>query len=144
MLWPRHVPLTCLRSGLCVLPLLLAACLSEGPEGTSGPSDACSTALSMQHEALDMAMTDPPQCVSDADCVSFSLAVHCDELLDIRDCPRAVHRVVAERYDAKSVNERICRAVNGAELGCSVGPICAATGPIVCVSGECSNAPQQR
>ena len=141
---------------LYLLPLLaLAACLSDGPEGTGAPNDStlvrasapldvCSTALTLQHEALDMAMTDPPKCVSDDDCVSFSLAVRCEDVLNIGDCPRAVHRVVAERYDAKAVNERICKAVRGAELGCSASPICAATGPAVCEAGECSNAPYER
>lgn len=123
------------------LLLALTACLSEGPEGTSTPFDACSTALAMQHEALDMAMTDPPQCVSDEDCVSFSLGVSCDEALSIGDCPRAVHRAVAERYDAKAVNERICKAVRGAEYGCFAGPSCVATGPVVCQAGACTTGP---
>jgi len=130
---------------LYLLPLFaLTACLSEGPEDASAPFDVCSTALTMQHEALDMAMTDPPACVGDSDCVPFSMGVRCEEVLNIGDCTRAVHRVVAERYDAKSVNERICKAVRGSELGCDVSPLCAAIGPTVCLAGECTTAPTVR
>lgn len=126
---------------LSILPLLLAlpACLTDGPEDAAAHIDTCSTALALQHDALDVALTDPPQCVTDEDCVELTLAVHCDEV-DIGDCPTAVHRVVAERYDARAVNDRICKAVRGAELGCNVFLSCVAAGPVVCTSGECTHA----
>jgi hypothetical protein len=97
--------------------------------------------MSMRQQALDRALTDQPACVEDGDCVLMSAAVHCPNLIDLGDCGYVVHRAALERYDAQRVTESICRAVQGAEFGCSAGPSCIAQGTPRCRAGACEGIP---
>lgn len=91
----------------------------------------------MRDNAFAAAQRDAPQCMSDQDCVVMSLAIDCPNLVQLRDCGEAVHREVARRYAEMHVNEAICEAVEGAEIGCSNGPSCANAGDPQCDAGRC-------
>jgi len=117
---------------------LLGACAQEH---SGAPGDSCELALSMLDEALSGARADgEPACTDDADCVVLQTSVYCDNILDIRLCGQIVHREVRDRYVAAQVSQRICRAVQGAEYGCNVVPLCAGVLP-TCSAGRCVAVP---
>ena len=125
-----------LRFGLALA--LLGACAQEH---ASAPVDSCQLALAMLSEALVGARASgEPACSEDADCVVLQTSVYCDNILDIRSCGEVVHRDVRDRYVDAQVSERICGAVQGAELGCTVTSACVSVSP-VCSDGQCVNAP---
>lgn len=91
----------------------------------------------MRDDAFAAAQRDAPACQSAADCAVLELTINCPQLLRLGDCGHAVHREVAARYEQMAVGASICRKFAGAEMGCFVGPICAAVGPVQCVEGQC-------
>lgn len=91
----------------------------------------------MRETAFAAAQRDAPPCQSADDCTVLNLTVECPQLLRLGDCGRAVHRDVVLRYQQMAVGQSICRKFAGAEMGCFVGPSCAAAGPVQCVDGAC-------
>jgi hypothetical protein len=97
-------------------------------------------AVDMRDQALGEAFVDAPRCQRDADCVVLSTTIHCESVLTLTDCGFAVHRDVAHRYAQEHVQERVCDAVDTAEYGCQLQPLCVGQGVPVCVAGECTRA----
>jgi hypothetical protein len=113
--------------------LLLIGCDNE-PQGVDDP---CGVATSMNEAALTSAKSSAPACESDQDCVVVHASVLCPTV-EIGDCGRTVHRVAAEQYLKSGVNEDICDAVEGSELGCGFYVLCAAQKKAPrCQSGQC-------
>jgi hypothetical protein len=101
-------------------------------------SDTCSVATEMRDQALGEAFVDSPSCQSDADCVVLSTSIHCESVLTLTDCGFAVHREVARRYAQQKVQDQVCDAVDTAEYGCQLQPLCVGQGEPACVAGECT------
>lgn len=95
----------------------------------------------MRDSAFAAAQRDAPACESADDCVVLYLTVECPALVEVRDCGRSVHREVARRYTQMDVNAAICRALAGADEGCSVGPSCVGMSAPACVEGVCVQQP---
>jgi hypothetical protein len=92
----------------------------------------------MRDQALGNAFVDSPRCQRDSDCVVLEAAIHCDNVLTLTDCGFSVHREVARRYAAERVQDRVCDAVETAEFGCQLQPLCVGQGLPACVAGECT------
>jgi hypothetical protein len=98
--------------------------------------------MSMRDAALNEALADQPGCTQDADCVLLTATVQCDGIVNVGDCGRPAHRAAYDRYLASNVTQRICEAVEGAEFGCGVQPLCIGGGRAACSAGQCVLAPQ--
>lgn len=101
------------------------------------PGDTCSVATHLRDQALDQAFADAPVCQSDTDCVVLSTAIRCDSVLNLTDCGFVVHREVANSYAKQRVQDRVCDAVETAQFGCQLQPLCIGQGEPTCVAGEC-------
>jgi hypothetical protein len=112
----------------------LGACVESHAEA---PGETCRLATSLRDRALDDALATQPACVEDADCLLLMASVQCDDVLQLGDCGRPAHRAALAHYAAAKVNERVCEAVQGAEFGCSVLPLCSAGGTAACSAGQC-------
>lgn len=96
----------------------------------------------MRDQALADALADQPSCTQDADCVLLTASVQCEGSVNIGDCGRPVHRAAHDRYVALKVTQRICEAVEGAEFGCGVQPLCIGGAVAACSAGRCVLAQQ--
>ena len=124
-----------MRNRWYIALLCLGACTQE----VGG--NACQIGMELYGEAMADAEQASVPCERDEDCTVLHATVTCPAI-QIRSCPSAVHRRVAEAYLAAGVQKRICRATRDAELGCDVGPLCAAVDQAAwCVDGECVGAP---
>jgi hypothetical protein len=93
--------------------------------------------MSMRDQALNEALADQPSCTQDADCLLLTATVQCDGIVNLGDCGRPAHRAAYDRYLASKVTQRICEAVEGAEFGCGVQPLCIGGGTAACSAGQC-------
>jgi hypothetical protein len=112
----------------------LGACVESHSEA---PGETCRLATSLRDRAVDEALAAQPVCVEDGDCLLLMASVRCDDTVQLGDCGRPAHRAALSRYAAAKVNERVCEAVEGAEFGCSVLPLCNVAGSVVCSAGQC-------
>jgi hypothetical protein len=78
-----------------------------------------------------------PACAADEDCVVFRATIECDNV-QLGDCGTVVHRDALSNMAWSKVEQEICRAVEGSELGCSVSAACAELGPPRCLHGLCT------
>jgi hypothetical protein len=100
--------------------------------------DTCSVATEMRDEALGEAFVDAPTCQTDSDCVELTTTIRCASVLTLTDCGFVVHREVAQRYAKARVQDRVCDALETAEFGCQLQPLCIGQGAPACVAGECT------
>jgi hypothetical protein len=123
-----------MRVQILLLAAVVGACAEEHSEAAG---DTCQVAASVRDKAVDDARADEPACTQDADCVLLYASIQCREV-HLSACGLPVHRAVLARYEAAKVNERVCEAVEGAELGCSLLTSCAGGLSTVCSAGSCA------
>lgn len=118
----------------------VSGCVVAHGESEAPPAmgDTCSVATEMRDQALGEAFVDAPRCQTDSDCVVLTTSIRCESVLTLTDCGFAVHREVAARYSAQKVQDRVCDAVDTAEYGCQLQPLCVGQGEPACVAGECT------